>query len=449
MDGSGTSADDGCMQTSGAIATKRRVRMTAVAAFPIAVLLLPLAAGGTAAADPISDTVCTVRGLLNILVDPCAHASPRPQPSAAPTAAPTARPSTGASASPVAPSKARPVTFVAKAPAQAGTIPPSQPEQPAPFGPHGTGEVALPGPADVDRAADVRPATSPLAIADVIFAALMSGGLVWLMAVRRRRRVQDEAAAAAHQVERMKDEIVSNLSHELFTPLTPVMGYATMLRNGKIPPAQTRKIAEKLIGASEQLERTIDLLVTYAAIRGGSMKPSCGPLDLTGIVEDVAASHRDRAPGRSIVVTVAGRLPDVTGDARLLHGAIDQLVDNAIKFSPAGGQVTIGIHAGPPESNTIQVVVSDQGVGISPEDLPHIFEDFHQLDGSSTRHFGGVGLGLAFASSVAQMHGGAVVAESRRGEGSTFTIQIAAAAATHPVAVQARGLRRLTSRSVA
>lgn len=437
------------MQTSGGNTTKRRARTIAVAAFPIAAFLLPLAAGGGATADPISDTVCTVRGLLNVLTEPCAQASPQPQPSAAPTAAPSARPSTRASASPAAPSKARtPTSSGARAPAQAGTIPPSQPEQPAPSGPDAGVVQPIVQPA-IDQTAGTRPVAWPFTIADAIFAASMSGGLVWLLAVRRRRRVQDEAAAATRRVERMKDEIVSNLSHELFTPLTPVIGYATMLRNGQIPPAQTRKIAEKLIGASEQLERTIDLLVTYAAVRGGSMKPSCSPLDLPAVVDNVAAAHRARTPGRSIVVTVSGSLPSVTGDARLLHGAIDQLVDNAIKFSPAGGQVTIALHSGPPESNAVEIVVSDQGVGISPADLPHIFDDFRQVDGSSTRHFGGVGLGLALASSVAEMHGGSVVAESRPGEGSAFTIRIAAVAAARPVPVHARLRNRLSHTSAA
>lgn len=415
------------MQTSGANTTKRRVRRYWVAAVPIIAMFVPLG-GSSAAADPVTDTLCTVRGLLNVLVEPCTQASP--QPSAAPTAAPTARPSTRASASPDAPPKARTLLTTtgtspgAVAPVQDGTFPPSQSEPPAPSSPGDDGAVTAPG-------------ASPFGIAELIFVGLMSAGLGWMFAARRRRRLDAEADAALSRIEGLKTEILSVFSHEMITPLTGLLGYASMLRSGKVSKSQVNTIADHLIDASKKLERTIDLLVTFAAIRGGTRTPRPRPVDAASLAERVAGDARSRYPKRSIDVAVARSLPELTADAGLIRDAVDQLVDNAVKFSPKGTPVTIGVHAGPPESGTIEFVVTDQGIGIEPADQTAVFDAFHQVDGSSTREFGGIGLGLAFAASVAEMHGGTIEVDSEPGAGSTFTFRIRTAAAAQPVPVRA------------
>ena len=149
------------------------------------------------------------------------------------------------------------------------------------------------------------------------------------------------------------------------------------------------------------------------------------------IVENLAETLRNRTKDHEIVVDVKSRLPKVLGDERLLRRSLEEVLDNAVKFSPSGG--TIRLEAkGASSSNgrpgrSVQIIVTDEGIGIEPENLSKIFSDFHQLDGSATRTYGGLGLGLAFVHRIIEAHEGSIDVASEPHKGTRLTISIPAA----------------------
>jgi two-component system phosphate regulon sensor histidine kinase PhoR len=236
------------------------------------------------------------------------------------------------------------------------------------------------------------------------------------------------------EAERMKTEFLSNVSHELRTPLTPIKGYTEILRRKRFPPEKAARFLDGIAESTSRLERIVEILVDFAAMEAGRLKPSLEPVDLGRFLAGLAEAWAARAPGHRIRRSVPAGLPPVLGDERLLRRAVDELLDNAVKFSPAGGDIEIVAEAHPeagrrrrPEA--VRVTVRDHGIGIEPRQMAHLFQDFRQLDGSETRTFGGLGLGLAFARRVALAHGGDITAESEPGRGSAFTLTLPAAPA--------------------
>ena len=233
------------------------------------------------------------------------------------------------------------------------------------------------------------------------------------------------------EVERMKSEFLSNISHELRTPLTPIKGYAEILGHRDVPPDKTKQFAGGILESTVRLERIVELLVDFSALEAGRLAPRTKPIDVGGIVQELAEEVRKRAKTHEIVVDVKSRLPRVLGDERLLKRSLEEVVDNAVKFSPQGG--TIRLEAkGSASSNgrkerSVQIVVTDEGIGIAPEDLPRIFSDFQQLDGSATRTYGGLGLGLAFVQRIVEAHEGSIDVASELDKGTRLTISIPAA----------------------
>jgi signal transduction histidine kinase len=146
-----------------------------------------------------------------------------------------------------------------------------------------------------------------------------------------------------------------------------------------------------------------------------------------------ADDWEQKTPRHSVVADVRARLPKVVGDERLIRRSIEEVLDNAVKFSPQGGTIRLeakgasrGING---RGRQVEVRVSDEGIGITPDDLPKVFSDFHQLDGSETRAYGGLGLGLAFVQRIIEAHQGEITVESEPDQGTTFTIRIPAATA--------------------
>jgi PAS domain S-box-containing protein len=241
------------------------------------------------------------------------------------------------------------------------------------------------------------------------------------------------------EIEKAKTEFLSNISHELRTPLTPIKGYAEMLRRDQQMPETRQLAAEKrraflegILESSERLERTVDILVNFAAMEAGRFELRSEPVDVAALIHDICERWRSRTDRHRVEEHTDGR-PRVLADRRLLERSIDELIDNAVKYSPEGGAVMVRTElTGAADGRAVEISVIDEGIGISPADFDRIFADFSQLDGSATRRYGGLGLGLPFVQRVVAAHGGTIDATSEPGRGSTFVIRL-------PVNAGARG----------
>ncbi|MEA2516906.1 MAG: hypothetical protein QOG16_744, partial [Actinomycetota bacterium] len=239
------------------------------------------------------------------------------------------------------------------------------------------------------------------------------------------------------EVERMKSEFLSNISHELRTPLTPIKGYAEILARKKIPDEKVKQFTLGILESTGKLERIVELLVDFAALEAGRLSPRSASVDLAAIVEKLATDWEKRTPRHTVVAEVDKELPMVVGDERLLRRSLEEILDNAVKFSPQGGTITLEVHSSARSNGderrrrtrSVEVTVSDEGIGIPREDVSKIFSDFHQLDGSETRSYGGLGLGLAFVRRIVEAHDGTVSAQSEPDQGTRLTVTLPAAKA--------------------
>ncbi len=248
----------------------------------------------------------------------------------------------------------------------------------------------------------------------------MVGGVVVLRDLRPER-----------EVERMKTEFLANISHEWKTPLTPIKGYASMLSTRTLSKEKTQDFAAEILVSAGKLERVISRLVNFATVSAGRLDLHTRPVPVGDLLDDAAGRWRDRiGDDHTLVLEVPQGIPDLEGDRRYLDQVVDELIDNAVKYSPAGGAVTVEARAGGRAGNGsrpyVEVSVSDEGVGILPERLGTIFGEFAQGDGSATREFGGLGLGLALVRHICEAHGGTLTCRSQPGAGSTFTIALPA-----------------------
>jgi signal transduction histidine kinase len=231
------------------------------------------------------------------------------------------------------------------------------------------------------------------------------------------------------EVERMKSEFLSNISHELRTPLTPIKGYAEILGRKDIPPEKAHKFAAGILESTARLERIVHLLVDFSAMEAGRLSPKSTSIDIITLLGDLTTEWTARASKHSVSSDVPNSLPHVVGDERLLRRSIEEVLDNAVKFSPSGGSIRLSAKEKPSANGVpaqVAITISDEGIGIPPEDVGRIFSDFQQLDGSETRAYGGLGLGLAFVRRIIEAHHGSVDVKSAPDEGTMFTITVPA-----------------------
>ena len=222
------------------------------------------------------------------------------------------------------------------------------------------------------------------------------------------------------QFENTRKEFVANVSHELRTPLSIIKGYVETLLDDQPPDAETtRKFLNTIQRHSRRLEALIADLLSISALESQQARLSFEPVMMRAAAQSVLDELTQQAQQKSITISleVPERLPPVRADAQRLHQVLFNLLENAIKYTQAGGHVTIRATE---KEDVIETVVADDGPGIGPEHLPHVFERFYRVDKARSRELGGTGLGLSIVKHIIQSHGGRVWAESQVEKGSSF-----------------------------
>jgi PAS domain S-box-containing protein len=244
----------------------------------------------------------------------------------------------------------------------------------------------------------------------------------------RLYRQAERARVEAEGANRAKDEFLAVLSHELRTPLTSMLGWLRLLRTGQLAPdkvAQALEVVERNTRTQAQL---INDLLDVSRIITGKLQLDLYPVDLTPIMEEAVESVRREAEAKGVDLglTVGAGAGPVMGDPLRLGQIVGNLLANAVKFTSTGGTVRASLAR---EGDDAVVTVTDTGIGIAPDILARIFDRFRQADSTITRRHGGLGLGLAIARHLAELHGGTVRADSPGvGRGSTFTVRLPLAA---------------------
>lgn len=248
------------------------------------------------------------------------------------------------------------------------------------------------------------------------------------------RRVQErtaelqEALQRLSQLSQMKANFIANISHELRTPLTHVKGYLELLATeslGSITEEQRHALQVSQRAAGKLQDMIEDLIMFSMASRGEmSMKQVETDIGRLAKLAVNSALQKGEARGVSVHAVVDENLPLVQADPEKIGWVLTQLLDNGIKFTPSEGRVVVSVKA--EGANLVTVSVIDTGIGILPERMAEIFEPFHQLDGSSTRHAGGTGLGLSLVRQIVEAHGSLLDVASMEGKGSTFKFPLLA-----------------------
>ena len=230
--------------------------------------------------------------------------------------------------------------------------------------------------------------------------------------------------AAAERANRMKDEFLATMSHELRTPLNAILGWASLLRARDYDEKGRAKALETIERNAKSQARLIEDVLDVSRITSGKLRLNLGRVEIAQVIHAAVDVIRPAAEAKGIGIEIQldNEALAIKGDADRLQQVIWNLLSNAVRFTPAGG--LISVDAGRSQS-AILIIVKDSGAGIPSEHLTHVFERFRQVDSSTTRHHGGLGLGLAIVRHIVEMHGGVVTAESPgKNQGTTFKIQL-------------------------
>ena len=246
---------------------------------------------------------------------------------------------------------------------------------------------------------------------------------------REQSARRDAEAASA-----LKDQFLMTVSHELRTPLTAIAGWANLLAAGLV--GEKRKDAAlRTIERNAQAQTSlIDDLLDVSRIISGQLRLDIRNVDIGEVVRNVVETLSPAATAKAIQIetSIDPRADRLAGDSERLQQIIWNLLSNAVKFTPKGGRINVNVG---PAGSEVEITVSDTGIGIAPEFLPHVFERFRQQEGGTTRQYGGLGLGLAIVRHLVELHGGSVTARSEGpGKGATFVVRLPAA--DSPVALR-------------
>ena len=242
--------------------------------------------------------------------------------------------------------------------------------------------------------------------------------------------LQREQAARlmVESANRSKDEFLAILSHELRTPLNAILGWAEILQGGEASRAEVREGVEIIERNARSQARLVEDVLEVSRIICGKVRLNVAPLDLAAVIDAALTSARPTASAKGITLSREVEPMDrlISGDLDRLQQVVWNLLSNALKFTPRGGQVSVWVRL---LGDSAEIQVKDTGIGIKEDFLPYVFERFRQSDASSTRSHGGLGLGLSIARHLVEMHGGTVSAASEgEGRGAVFTVLLPLAA---------------------
>ena len=248
-----------------------------------------------------------------------------------------------------------------------------------------------------------------------------TGAIIGASKIARDITEQKRLQRSIEEASRAKDEFLAALSHELRTPLNTVLGYSTMLKERIVTDEQRAKALDIISRSAEVLTRLVNDVLDTSRIITGKTRLALQPCDVGALVAEAMDAARPAIDAKNLTLTSdVRRVPMVMADPDRLRQIFWNLMSNAVKFTPANGRITVTVEA---MGSSIRVAVEDTGQGIPAEALPLVFHRFYQLDSSSSRTHGGLGLGLALARHFVELHGGQISATSPGvGQGSTFEV---------------------------
>ena len=277
---------------------------------------------------------------------------------------------------------------------------------------------------------------STLMIASAALAFVYLSGLAAVRrgwkAVKREQAIDREAQelrwqnARLREIDRMKSEFVALASHELRTPLTTIYGFSKVMVEREELPAEAREWAGYIESEASRLTEIVDGLLNVSRMESGRMAVSDEPVEIDDVISTVLTGFAQVTGGRSLHREGEAGVV-VRGDRGRLIEVLSNLVDNAIKYSPDGGPITIACRR---EGTSLQVSVSDRGLGIPASELPRLFERFHRIERPETAHIRSTGLGLYIVRELVTLMGGDVAVASVEGESTTVTLSLRLAALT-------------------
>jgi signal transduction histidine kinase len=248
---------------------------------------------------------------------------------------------------------------------------------------------------------------------------------VELAATNRRlftaKQALESLLSEREEMERMKDEMISAVSHEMRTPLTAMLGFTEFLLENRVDEAQLKEFLGTIHHETVRLNELIGNFLDLQRITAGQAVYNFKSLAVQPLLESAVLLFSGASQNHPITVRPAPGIPPLLGDEMRLHQALHNLLSNAVKYSPKGGEIILGAQR---EGDAVTLWVKDEGKGIPAELLDRIFDKFYQVDGSDRRATGGTGLGLPLVREIVKAHGGRIRVESKVGEGSTFSVSL-------------------------